>query len=101
LLVYVGEGTAITNELVDGFVTFTIPPWVILVFGVAAGTVGELMVRLGYVPVIEEGPTLVKVGEGTLTTNELVFGLDTFTIPPCVMLVLGVEAIVALVTTVP
>jgi hypothetical protein len=88
LPVNVGLGTLTTNELVAGFVTLTKPACVILVLGVLNGTVGDVMVRLGYVPVMDEGPTLVKLGLGTLSTNEFVAGFATLAIPVAVILAL-------------
>ena len=99
--VKVGEGTLTTKELVTGLVTAAIPPGVIVVIGVPAGTVGEVIVKLGYVPLIVVGPEFVNVGEGTLTTKELVTGLLTDAIPPGVMVVLGVDDTEAVVTRVP
>jgi len=48
-------------------------------------------------------PLLVKLGPGTLTTKEFVAGLVILAMPPlpALTLVLGVEATVAVVTTVP
>ena len=53
--------------IVKRLVTFAIPPCVIEVLGVAAGTVGELTLKLGYVPVIEVVPFVVKTGGETPT----------------------------------
>ena len=43
----VGDGALTTKELVTGLDTETIPLELTDVFGVAAGTVGEVIVKLG------------------------------------------------------
>ena len=43
----VGDGAPTTKEFVTGFDTDTIPVALTLVFGVAAGTVGEVIVKFG------------------------------------------------------
>ena len=89
--VNVGSGTLTTKEPVEGLDIETMPvePGLTVVAG---GTIGDVIVKFGYVPVMLDGPTEVNVGDGALTTNELVAGLDTETIPPGLIEVLGVAA---------
>ena len=94
----IGSATPRLNEFVPVLVYVIRPCVVIFVFGVT-GTV-TVLTAVPWVTVMEL-PVPESTGFGTVTTKELVTGLVMFAIPPGVKVVLGVEAIVAVLTAVP